>query len=131
MKTKKTKGITVLGSTGTIGVSTLDVISQHTDSFDVIALTANTNVEKMLAQCLQYQPQYAVMVSEQAAEQLSKALKKTNSDIEVLAGVASLEKVAALGQVDYVMAAIVGAAGLLPNLGAARAGEGVLLAKKE
>ena len=131
MKTKKTKGITVLGSTGTIGVSTLDVISQHTDSFDVIALTANTNVEKMLAQCLQYQPQYAVMVSEQAAEQLSKALKKTNSDIEVLAGVASLEKVAALGQVDYVMAAIVGAAGLLPNLAAARAGKRVLLANKE
>lgn len=131
MKTKKTKGITVLGSTGTIGVSTLDVISQHTDSFDVIALTANTNVEKMLAQCLQHQPQYAVMVSEQAAEQLSKALKKTNSDIEVLAGVASLEKVAALRQIDYVMAAIVGAAGLLPNLAAARAGKRVLLANKE
>lgn len=131
MNTKKTTGVTILGSTGTIGVSTLDVIARHADNFEIIALTANSNVDKMLEQCLQYQPQYAVMVNEQAAEQLSKALKKQACDTEVLSGVESLEKVAALDHVDQVMAAIVGAAGLLPNLAAARAGKRVLLANKE
>ncbi len=125
------KGITILGSTGSIGVSTLDVISRHKDSYQVIALTANSNVEKMLQQCLQYRPQYAVMVNEQAAEQLSKALKNKAAEITVLSGTTSLEEVSQLEQVDYVMAAIVGAAGLLPNLAAAKAGKRVLLANKE
>ena len=123
------KGVAILGSTGTIGVSTLDVMSRHEMLYHVVALTANSNVEKMLAQCLQYQPQYAVMVEEQAAEKLSLALKDT--DTEVLSGTESLEFVAQLEQVDYVMAAIVGAAGLLPNLAAAKAGKRVLLANKE
>jgi len=104
-------------------------MSLHDALYHVVALTANSNVDKMLAQCLQYQPQYAVMVEEQAAEKLSLALKDTS--VEVLSGVESLEFVAQLEQVDYVMAAIVGAAGLLPNLAAAKAGKRVLLANKE
>ncbi|MCK5811233.1 MAG: 1-deoxy-D-xylulose-5-phosphate reductoisomerase, partial [Cocleimonas sp.] len=126
-----TKGITILGSTGSIGVSTLDVISRHKDKYDIIALTANSNVEKMRQQCLQFQPLYAVMVNEQAAEQLSTALKNQASETIVLSGPQSLEEVSQLDQVDYVMAAIVGAAGLLPNLAAAKAGKRVLLANKE
>ena len=126
-----TKGITILGSTGSIGVSTLDVISRHKDKYDIIALTANSNVEKMRQQCLQFQPLYAVMVNEQAAEQLSSALKNQASETIVLSGPQSLEEVSQLDQVDYVMAAIVGAAGLLPNLAAAKAGKRVLLANKE
>ncbi|MCK5813812.1 MAG: 1-deoxy-D-xylulose-5-phosphate reductoisomerase, partial [Cocleimonas sp.] len=128
---QNSKKITILGSTGTIGVNTLDVISQHGDTYEVIALTAHSNVEKMLQQCLQYQPQYAVMVEEQAAEQLATALKNQASEINVLSGSKALETVAQLEQVDYVMAAIVGAAGLLPNLAAAKAGKRVLLANKE
>jgi len=124
-------GITILGSTGTIGVNTLDVIAQQADHYRVIALTANSNVDKMLKQCLQYHPQYAVMVEEQAAEQLSIALKSQAPDIKVLSGSQALETVAQLEQVDYVMAAIVGAAGLLPNLAAAKAGKRMLLANKE
>lgn len=124
-------GITILGSTGTIGVNTLDVIAQQADHYRVIALTANSNVDKMLKQCLQYHPQYAVMVEEQAAEQLSIALKSQAPDIKVLSGSQALETVAQLEQVDYVMAAIVGAAGLLPNLAAAKAGKRILLANKE
>ena len=131
LKMNKSKGITILGSTGSIGVSTLDVISRHRDSYEIIALTANSNIEKMLQQCLEHQPQYAVMVSEQAAEQLSKALKNRASETTVLSGAKSLEEVSQLEQVDYVMAAIVGAAGLLPNLAAAKAGKRVLLANKE
>ncbi|HIO92410.1 MAG TPA: 1-deoxy-D-xylulose-5-phosphate reductoisomerase [Leucothrix mucor] len=123
------KGITILGSTGTIGVNTLDVISRHSNLYHVIALSANSNVDKMLEQCRQYHPQYAVMVDEQAADQLSIALK--NDDIEVLSGAKSLAFIAKLEQIDYVMAAIVGAAGLLPNLAAAKAGKRVLLANKE
>jgi 1-deoxy-D-xylulose-5-phosphate reductoisomerase len=128
---QNSKGITILGSTGTIGVNTLNVISQHADSYEIIALTAYSNVEKMLQQCLQYQPQYAVMVEEQAAEQLATALKNQASEVDVLSGSEALETVAQLEQVDYVMAAIVGAAGLLPNLAAAKAGKRVLLANKE
>jgi 1-deoxy-D-xylulose-5-phosphate reductoisomerase len=127
----KSKGITILGSTGSIGVNTLDVISLHQNKYNIVALTACSNVEKMLEQCLQYQPQYAVMVNEQAAEQLANALKNKAPDISVLSGTKALEDVSQLKQVDYVMAAIVGAAGLLPNLAAANAGKRVLLANKE
>ncbi|MCK5902555.1 MAG: 1-deoxy-D-xylulose-5-phosphate reductoisomerase [Cocleimonas sp.] len=128
---QSSKGLTILGSTGTIGVNTLDVVARHPQRYTVIALTANSNTKKMLEQCLQYQPQYAVMVNEQAAEQLSTELKHKNTDIEVLSGTDSLEWVAQLPSVDYVMAAIVGAAGLLPNLAAAKAGKRILLANKE
>ena len=125
------KGICILGSTGTIGVNTLDVVSRHIDNFTVIALTANNNVDKLKEQCLIYHPIYAVMVDHDKAELLQKALSKVSSQTKVLSGKESLEFVASLETVDYVMAAIVGAAGLLPNLAAARAGKRVMLANKE
>lgn len=122
--------ITILGSTGTIGESTLDVISRH-DHYHVVALTANTQVEKLYQQCLQYQPAFAVMVDADSATQLSEKLRQSGSDITVLSGIEGLECVASLDEIDTVMAAIVGAAGLLPTLAAARAGKRVLLANKE
>ncbi|MFO7594596.1 MAG: 1-deoxy-D-xylulose-5-phosphate reductoisomerase [Pseudomonadota bacterium] len=124
-------GVCVLGATGSIGVSTLDVISRHTDRYRVIALTANRQVERLLQQCLEHKPHYAVMVDASAAEQLRVKLQREDSATEVLSGVEGLEYVAALEQVDYVMAAIVGAAGLPPTLAAARRGKRVLLANKE
>lgn len=128
---KPSKGICILGSTGTIGVNTLDVISRHTDDFHVVAITANNNLEKILQQCLEYQPVYAVMVDENKAEVLQKSLQKESSQTKVLSGKESLDYVASHDSVDYVMAAIVGAAGLLPNLAAAKAGKRVMLANKE
>lgn len=126
------KGITVLGSTGSIGVSTLDVISRHPHRYKIIALTANRQVETMLAQCQQFKPQFAVMADESAAQLLSEKTKKAGlANIEVLAGTQGLERVASLSSVDYVMAAIVGAAGLLPCLAAAKSGKRILLANKE
>ena len=125
------KNITILGATGTIGVSTLDVMSRHPDKFNVFALTANTNVEKLFEQCVQYEPAYAVMVNEKAAEQLQEKISKQGLNINVLSGAENLDFVASLNDVDYVMAAIVGAAGLLPNLAAAKAGKRVMLANKE
>ncbi len=127
----KSKGLTILGATGTIGVNTLDVIARHPDKFHVLALSANNSVDKLLEQCLRVKPRYAVMVDETAAGQLDVALKKAGSETKVLAGAKALEEIAALPEVDYVMAAIVGAAGLLPNLAAAKAGKRVLLANKE
>ena len=125
------KGICILGSTGTIGVNTLDVISRHSDDFDVIALTANQNLEKFQEQCLLFKPLYAVMVDEAKAELLKKGLLNFGCETEVLSGKQALEQVVCLAEVDYVMAAIVGAAGLLPNLAAANAGKRVMLANKE
>ncbi len=125
------KGITVLGSTGSIGVNTLDVISRHPDKYHVKALTANTNVSTLLEQCIKYKPEFAVMVDEDAASKLELALKDKASDVTVLNGIDGLIKVVELADADYVMAAIVGAAGLLPTLAAAKAGKRVLLANKE
>lgn len=126
------KSLTVLGSTGSIGISTLDVVSRHPDQFKIIALTANSHVEQMLKQCCKFRPRYVVMVNEKSAQQLSELLAQNDiTDIDVLTGVDGLEKVASLPEVDYVMAAIVGAAGLLPTLAAARHGKRVLLANKE
>ena len=125
------KGICILGSSGTIGVNTLDVLSRHSDKFHVVALTANNNIDKLEAQCIQVNPRYAVMVDEDAAEQLQKRLKLSSVDTKVLAGKEALETVASLPEVDYVMAAIVGSAGLLANLAAAKAGKRVMLANKE
>ena len=124
-------GITVLGATGSIGISTLDVVMRHPNRYRVVALTANSDVDKLFQQCNECHPEYAVMADIDAAEQLQHRLQQAGSDIKVLSGMAGLEKVAALPQVDYVMAAIVGAAGLLPALAAARAGKRVLLANKE
>lgn len=125
------KAVTVLGSSGSIGVSTLDVLSRHPERFHVFALTANSNVERLFAQCMQFHPRYAVMVEAAAAEVLARRLRTAGSETEVLAGSAALEAVASSPETDYVMAAIVGAAGLLPTLAAARAGKRVMLANKE
>lgn len=129
--TTGSKAITVLGATGSIGVSTLDVVARHPDRFHIFALTANRNTKKLFEQCQQFRPKYAVMADEPAAEKLKKLLRHAGSETEVLAGAKSLESVSADAAVDYVMAAIVGAAGLLPTLAAARAGKRVLLANKE
>ena len=132
MKEKpNSKALCILGSTGTIGVNTLDVISRHTNDFHIFALTANQQVDKLLEQCLHFKPALAVMVNADAAEQLEKLLLKNGSDTKVLSGKKALEEVASHKDVDYVMAAIVGAAGLLPNLAAAKAGKRVMLANKE
>ena len=126
------KKICVLGSTGSIGVSTLDVISRHPDKYHVVALTANKNVDDLYQQCLKHQPNYAVMVDSDSATTLQSKLSSSNADnVEVLSGVDALAKVASLSEVDTVMAAIVGAAGLLPTLAAAQSGHTVLLANKE
>jgi 1-deoxy-D-xylulose-5-phosphate reductoisomerase len=125
------KQVTVLGSTGSIGVSTLDVIARHPEDFQVFALTANTNVEGLAEQVRRFNPRYAVLRDHAAAQQLQQLLRGEAIDTEVLAGDEALAQVAADGQVDYVMAAIVGAAGLLPTLAAVNAGKRTLLANKE
>jgi len=124
-------GVTVLGSTGSIGISTLDVLARHPDRFQVIALTANKDVDGLFDQCKRFMPPYAVMADEASATRLSQRLRDAGIKIEVLSGVEGLEYVAALDSVVYVMAAIVGAAGLLPALAAARSGKKILLANKE
>jgi 1-deoxy-D-xylulose-5-phosphate reductoisomerase len=123
--------ITVLGSTGSIGVSTLDVVARHPDRFRVTALTANTSAREMLEQCKRFQPRYAVLLEEASADWLRTEVRAAGLVTEVLWGVASLEKVASLPEVDIVMAAIVGAAGIRPTFAAAAAGKHVLLANKE
>ncbi len=122
--------VSVLGSTGSIGTSTLDVIARHPDRFEVYALAAHSSVEVMLEQCRAYAPRYAVMMDEAAATLLQKRLPD-DLDTEVLQGEGGLAAVVTAPQVDVVMAAIVGAAGLPSTLAAARAGKTVLLANKE
>ncbi len=124
-------GVAILGSTGSIGVSTLDVLQRHPDRFRVVALTAHQDVEALFQQCLTHEPDVAVLADAVAAERLQERLREAGRSIEVLAGVAGLERAATLSEVAYVMAAIVGAAGLPPTLAAARAGKRVLLANKE
>ena len=124
-------GVAILGSTGSIGVSTLDVLQRHADRFQVVALTAHRDVETLFQQCLIHEPAYAVMADLDCAGMLRDRLQSAGRSVEVLAGAVGLERVAALPEVGYVMAAIVGAAGLLPTLAAARAGKRVLLANKE
>lgn len=123
--------VTVLGSTGSIGQSTLDVISRHPDRYSVYALTANRQVDTLFVQCLEHSPKFAVMVDEESAAALAERLSDKGSDIQVLSGPEALVKVSEAGEVHQVMAAIVGAAGLLPTLAAAKAGKRVLLANKE
>jgi 1-deoxy-D-xylulose-5-phosphate reductoisomerase len=125
------QGLCILGSTGTIGVNTLDVIQRHPDKYKVIALTANQSDEVLFQQCVAFNPHYAVLVNDDAAQKLKSRLDATDVNTQILSGVESLEKVAGLDEVDQVMAAIVGAAGLLPTLAAARAGKRILLANKE
>jgi 1-deoxy-D-xylulose-5-phosphate reductoisomerase len=124
-------GITILGATGSIGMSTLDVVARHPERFRVIALTAHTDVETLAGQCERFRPHIAVMVDVPSAERLSRVLRVRAPEVEVQAGAEALAAVACRTDVDYVMAAIVGAAGLLPTLAAASAGKRVLLANKE
>jgi len=124
-------GVSILGATGSIGVSTLDVLQRHPDRYHVVGLSANTEVERLAEQCRVHHPQYAVMADELAAQRLRERLRKIDSHIEVLAGTQGLETVAAHPQAGCVMAAIVGAAGLVPALAAVRAGKRILLANKE
>lgn len=123
--------VTILGATGTIGTQTLDVISQHQERFKVFALTASTNVNGLFELCLIHKPRYAVMLSSEAASALSSQLKQAGLATEVLQGEDALSDVASHQDVDVVMAAIVGAAGLHPAMAAARAGKRILLANKE
>jgi len=125
------QNVAILGATGTIGIQTLDVMSQHPQRFNVFALTANSNVKSMFALCEQYAPKYAVMLQAQAASALDAKLKAVGIDTTVLHGEQALVDIAAHTEVDTVMAAIVGAAGLLPAMAAARAGKRILLANKE
>jgi 1-deoxy-D-xylulose-5-phosphate reductoisomerase len=124
--------LTVLGSTGSIGRSTLDVVRRHPERFKLVALAANADVTRMLADCLEFRPRYAVLVQEDAAVMLRLALADAGvHDVDVLSGAVALQEVARLSDVDTVMAAIVGSAGLLPALAAIEAGKRVLLANKE
>ena len=127
----KTTNITILGSTGSIGTSTLDVVAREPERFRIHALTAHRNVERMKAQCLRFTPSVAVMEDEGAARRLREELRAVDCRTEVRGGARALAEVAADSRVDAVMAAIVGAAGLLPTLAAAEAGKRVLLANKE
>jgi 1-deoxy-D-xylulose-5-phosphate reductoisomerase len=123
--------ITILGATGSIGVSTLDVLARHPDRYRVYALSAHNRVEELAAQCERFQPKVAVVGTAQAAQTLLKLLRKKGVNTEVEYGESALCAIAAAPGCDAVMAAIVGAAGLAPTLAAARAGKKVLLANKE
>ena len=125
------KRLAVFGSTGSIGVSTLDVVSRNAARYEITALTANSNVDTLAAQCRRWRPRFAVMSDESAAARLATVLSTNVPDTEVLAGVSGLVQVAKHPQVDYVMAAIVGGAGLMPSLAGARSGKRILLANKE
>jgi 1-deoxy-D-xylulose-5-phosphate reductoisomerase len=123
--------LTILGSTGSIGISTLDVVARHPERYRIMALTAQCQDNILFEQCIRFTPRYAVLMDEGAAMRLAQRIAVAGLDVEVLCGVAALERVASLPEVDTVMAAIVGAAGLRPTLAAARAGKKILLANKE
>ncbi len=125
------RGVAILGSTGSIGVSTLDVLARHPQRFRVTALTANTQVERMFEQCRRFVPAQAVMLDLRAADALQAKINQAGLAVEVLSGMEALKQVVASPQTHIVMAAIVGAAGLQPTLAAVRAGKRVLLANKE
>lgn len=125
------QSLTILGSTGSIGVNTLDVVARHPDRFRVVALSAHTQSDLLFEQCMRFGPRYAVAVDGRAATSLGERLRRAGSDTEVLSGACALEDIARLPEVDSVMAAIVGAAGLRAGLAAAEAGKKVLLANKE
>ena len=127
----KKQRLTVLGSTGSIGTSTLDVVARHPERFEVFALSAATQVDLLLAQCAQFRPRYAVMASDPHATALAEKLKANSLPTQVIQAQDALEMIASHDDVDAVMAAIVGAAGLAPCLAAARAGKRLLLANKE
>ena len=123
--------VTVLGSTGSIGVQTLQVMALHPERYQAFALVAFTRWQALAEQCLQFKPRYAVLRDEKAAEQLRNHLSALGSDTEVLGGDTAMDQVASASEVDTVVAAIVGAAGVLPTLAGVRAGKRILLANKE
>ncbi len=123
--------LSILGSTGSVGTNTLDVVARHPDRFEVLALTAATQVETMLHQCARFRPRFAVMADAEAAHRLRERIHAEGLAVEVMAGADAVAEVAAHPDVHAVMAAIVGAAGLGPCLAAARAGKRLLLANKE
>ena len=123
--------IAILGSTGSVGTSTLDVLARHLDKFEVFALTASTQVELMLAQIMQFKPKFAVMASVENGRELERLAKLNSIEVGVLYGSLAIENIAKHESVDIVMAAIVGAAGLAPCLAAAKTGKRLLLANKE
>lgn len=123
--------LAILGSTGSIGASTLDVVARHPDRYRVLALTAQRQDEALFEQCIRFSPRYAVLLDEAAAARLAQRTAAAGLAVQVLCGVEALELVSSLPEVDAVMAAIVGAAGLRPTLAAARAGKKILLANKE
>lgn len=125
------QNITVLGSTGSIGVSTLDVIRRHPDRYQAFALCAHSQVDKLFEQCLEFRPRFAVLRDAPLAAELAARCRQAGLATEVCHGVEALVELSALPEVDAVMAAIVGAAGLEPTLAAARAGKRVMLANKE
>ena len=123
--------LTVLGSTGSIGTSTLDVVARHPQKYQIVALTAYRQDELLFEQCQRFNPRYAVLLDEAAAARLTQRIAAAGLMVQVLCGEQALEQVASLPEVDAVMAAIVGAAGLRPSLAAAHAGKKILLANKE
>ncbi len=123
--------LTILGATGSIGVSTLDVVSQHPERFEIVALSGHSRIDLLAAQCAKFRPKFAVVGDAFSAEKLQTQLRRDSIPTEVLYGPAALEHISSLPEVNAVMAAIVGAAGLAPSLAAARAGKRVLLANKE
>ncbi|MFN5046475.1 1-deoxy-D-xylulose-5-phosphate reductoisomerase [Roseateles sp.] len=131
LSSRSLQKVCVLGSTGSIGTSTLDVLARHPDRYEVFALSAMSRVEELAAQCLQYRPRYAVLPDASLAARLRELLRAQGCATEVLAGERALSEIAAHPEVDAVMAAIVGAAGLAPCLAAARAGKKLMLANKE
>jgi len=125
------QAVSILGSTGSIGVSTLDVLARHRDRFHVLALTAHSNVQKLAEQCSEHDAAYAVIARAELASDLATALQKLRCKAKVLCGKEGLLEAAVLSHADIVMAAIVGAAGLGPTLAAVEAGKRILLANKE
>jgi len=125
------RGIAILGATGSIGLSTLDVVRRHPDRYHVAALSANTDVPGMLALCREFRPQLAAMADPASAKALQGALSVEGLAVDVMAGASGVEAVATHPDASYLMAAIVGAAGVLPTLAAVRLGRRILLANKE
>ena len=124
-------GVSVLGSTGSIGISTLDVIAQHPERYRAVGLASNTDVEGLFKQCERFQPSVVAMADEASATELAKRLRSIGSSIEVLAGEAGVIAIAEMVDAEMVMAAIVGAAGLTPTLAAVLKVKRILLANKE
>ncbi len=127
----KQQNITVLGSTGSIGVSTLDIIRRHPERYRAFALCAHSQIDKLFEQCVEFRPKFAVLRDEVLADQLAGRCRVAGLETEVRHGVSALVALSSAPEVDAVMAAIVGAAGLEPTLAAARAGKRVMLANKE